>query len=83
MFDVHVHALPMNFLAFISSSAVQIYEIHILIISLSIRTTVAIVLFCFGFFYVRLTFSVPQEVETSMKKNAAINMSMSYKAHFL
>ena len=40
----------MNFLAFISSSAVQIYEIHILIISLSIRTTVAIVLFCFGFF---------------------------------
>ena len=40
----------MNVLAFISSSAAQIYEIHILIISLSIRTTVAIVLFCFVFF---------------------------------
>ena len=40
----------MNFLTFISSSAVQIYEIHILIISLSIRTTVAIVLFCFVLF---------------------------------
>ena len=77
----------MNVLAFISSSAVQIYEIHILIISLSIRTTVAIVLFCFVLFcfYVRLTFSVPQVEETSMKKNAAINMSMSMscKAHFL
>ena len=72
----------MNVLAFISSSAAEIYEIHILVISLSIRTTVAIVLFCF---YARLTFSVPQVEETSMKKNAAINMSMSMscKAHFL
>ena len=40
----------MNFLTFISSSAAQIYEIHILVISLSIRTTVAIVLFCFVLF---------------------------------
>ena len=74
--------LPLNVLAFISSSAAEIYEIHILVISLSIRTTVAIVLFCF---YVRLTFSVPQVEETSMKKKVAINMSMSMscKAHFL
>ena len=55
----------MNFLAFISSSAVQICEVHILTYHCCNRFVL------FFFFCVRLTFSVPQKVETSMKKNAA------------
>ena len=42
----------MNFLAFISSSAVQIYEIHILIISLIVYVPL-LQLFCFGLVFLR------------------------------